>query len=59
MILQSAESWVEPQSEKYSKNNIGEMTFWGRVFCQCCQPQLHWYDINVGEIGFISMNVHL
>ena len=33
---------------------------WGRVFCKCCQPQTHWYDIytNAGEMCFIPMNVH-
>ena len=61
MLLQSAESWVEPQSEKYSKHNIGEMTFWGRVFVNVVSLNyigMIGLYINVGEIGFISMNVH-
>ena len=30
----------------------------GEGFCKCCQPQIHWYDINGGEMCFIPMNVH-
>ena len=30
---------------KIAKTLTGEMTF-GEGFCQCCQPQIHWYDIH-------------
>ena len=38
-VQQSAESWVEPQSEKKIAKK-GEMTF-GCFFCKFCQPQIH------------------
>ena len=58
-LLQSAESWVEPQSEikiakKYRWNDI-----WGRVFVNVVSRKyIGLIYINLCEMCFIPMNVH-
>ena len=51
----------EPKSEIKITKQIGEITF-GGGFCKCCQRQIHWCRviyINVGEMCFIPMNIHI
>ena len=42
-LLSKSVSRVMSRTPEWKK--IVEMTFGGRVFCKCCQPQIHWYDI--------------
>ena len=55
---------MEPHSEMKIAKMIGLNITFGEFFFyfKCCQPQIHWYDIqvytNIGELCVIPMNVH-